>query len=275
MQRAGFHCYLINAQNVTVRPPNFMTDEDISKLDGYLQIRNMEVGMAEYEVDHRIPAHLRRIVSKNRRSFSYVIKNGAHFPYARRFPEEQRIFGSSLFAKEHTESQSVILAEYMNTIRWVVDDFMREVLEALDAEEQSILIIYTSDHGQSLYEVLGDGRKPIRGHGHHVDPPPQQAMIPLLLIPLDVDVSEQISRLYDTASKNRVSAFEFFSSLLYLAGYDNVDIRRYYHHTIFDSEADRKSRVFVSGNHFGADGPLYRDAPYRTSFSVNQFDPVR
>jgi glucan phosphoethanolaminetransferase (alkaline phosphatase superfamily) len=275
MQRAGFRCYLVNAQNVMRRPPNFMTDEDIAGLDGYLRIRNLEEGLAHHEVDHRIPANLRRIVSETRRSFSYVMKSGAHFPYSARFPQEQRVFESSLYAKEHTESQAAIVADYMNTVRWTVDDFMKELVAALDGARRGILIVYTSDHGQSLYEVLEEGRKPIRGHSHPVDPPPQQAMIPLLLIPLDADLRERISRLTDPAIKNRVSAFEFFSSLLYLAGYDDVDIRRHYHHTIFDSEVDRKGRVFVSGNHFGADGPLYRDAPYSSSFHINQFDPAR
>ncbi len=152
---------------------------------------------------------------------------------------------------------------------------MRTLLEVLEGKEDGVLIIYTSDHGESLYEVVEEGRRRIRGHGHHEDPPRQQAVIPLFLIPLDADVRGRIARLYDPAIKDRVSAFEFFSSLLQLAGYDEVDISRHYHHTFFDSEADREGRIFVSGNHFGADGPLYREAPYRSSFSINEFDAIR
>ena len=42
---------------------------------------------------------------------------------------------------------------------------------------------------------------------------------------------------------------------------------------LFDAEAPRAPRGFVSGNHFGAGGPLYRPAPYRTVFSWNAFEP--
>jgi glucan phosphoethanolaminetransferase (alkaline phosphatase superfamily) len=273
MRAAGFGSYFINAQNILARPPNFMTDADIEGLDGYLQVRELEPGLDRHEPDHRIPAMLRRIVSENARSFSDVIKNGAHFPYGRNYPQERAWFEPAQFLDGHSEGQASIIAEYMNTVRWTVDEFVRELLRELDGSGESVLVIYTSDHGQSLFEWTKEGDRRIRGHGHHESPPTEQAMIPLLLLPRGAALRERIAGLYDPALLNRISAYELFSTMLYLAGYDYADISRHYAPMIFDSNVQRGKRVFVSGNHFGRDGPLYRDAPYKSSFSINEFDP--
>lgn len=274
MQQAGFHSVLINAQNALTRPPNFMSDHDIQGLDEYVQVKLLEDAIPDHMVDMRVPALIARIVSGHPRSFSYVIKNGAHFPYTNKFPEDGRVFAPSDFSEQLTERQRTVLAEYMNTVRWSVDVLIHDLVTALESTGREALIIYTSDHGQSLYETTNTQGRRIRGHGHHDEPPIEQAMVPFFLLPLGQDARTKLSTLYDPALVDRLSAFEFFPSLLYLAGYDEQELRGTYHHTIFDKSADRGARVFVSGNHFGADGPLYRDAPYRSSFRLNAFDSL-
>ena len=41
-----------------------------------------------------------------------------------------------------------MLAQYSNAIAWSVDEFFRNLLPAVDLHKT--LIVYTSDHGQSL-----------------------------------------------------------------------------------------------------------------------------
>ena len=269
--RAGFYNVLINAQNALSRPPNFMTDRDVEALDEYLQIREIEPGLMNHEPDSRIPGILHRIIAQNQRSFSYVIKDGAHFPYTNRFPEEERVFRAEQFMDAHDAATAETVAEYVNTIRYSTDHFMQVLVPILEATGKNVLVIYTSDHGQSLFEEKDERGKKIRGHGHHVDPPIEQAIIPLFLLPFGETTRLALARRYAPELIDRVSAYELFSTFLVMAGYDEDEVAGRYGHSIFDRNADREDRTFVSGNHFGVDGPLYRDSPYRSSFSVNPF----
>lgn len=273
MERAGFAPYLINSQNVMNRPPNFMSDHDVADLRGYWQVRNLEPDLDEWDVDFAIPEMLLDIITRQERSFTYVIKNGAHYPYTSKFSPESARFEAREFEARLGRRHAIVMAQYLNTVAWAVDEFMRQLVDALDASGERIVVVYTSDHGQSLWEPRDDDRPPIRGHGHHVDPPPEQAMVPLFLIPFGADVEAALRARYHEELRDRISSFEFFSSLLELVGYDAAELGTRYHHSIFDRDADRSKRIFVSGNHFGADGPLYRAAPYRSSFSINDFDP--
>jgi len=96
--------------------------------------------------------------------------------------------------------------------------------------------------------------------------------VPLFLLTLGEQSRAALASRYDPSLRDRTSDFELFPTLLALAGYAEADVRTRYHHALFDESADRSRRVFVSGNHFGADGPLYRDAPYRSSFGLNDFE---
>jgi glucan phosphoethanolaminetransferase (alkaline phosphatase superfamily) len=272
MREAGFYTVYINAQNLSPRPPNFMTEADVAGIDAYIQVRNIAPGLREHEVDHRIPALVERIVSGHDRTFTYVLKNGAHFPYAGKFPEEQHWFTPERWAEGYSTWEARILAEYMNTVRWTVDEFLRKLVASLDGAAPRVLIVYTADHGQDLFEADERSGRRRRGHGH-VDPSSYQAMIPLLLIPLDAALREELRALYHPSLRDQISAFEIFPSLLRLAGYGHDDVRQRYAPSIFDLDADRGRRVFVSGNHFGAGGPLYRDAPYQSSFRINEYSP--
>jgi glucan phosphoethanolaminetransferase (alkaline phosphatase superfamily) len=274
MRAANFSTSVINAQNALARPPNFMTDADIDGLDSYLQVLEEDADLDRYETDQQVPSILENIISKNERSFSYVIKMGAHFPYSGSYPPERAWFEPADYLDGHSEREAEIISSYMNALRWSTDEFITQLLPALERTGKDVLVVYTSDHGQSLYDEMKNGNDPVRGHGQHQAPPSHQAMIPLFLLPLGDELRGRMSELYEPALTDQLSAFELFSSLLFLAGYAPEQIREHYTPSIFDAEAQRATRAFISGNHFGADGPLYREAPYRSSFSFNEFDPA-
>jgi glucan phosphoethanolaminetransferase (alkaline phosphatase superfamily) len=248
-----------------------MTDADVGALDGYVHVRDSERDFEDWNADRLVIPELERIIESHEQSFSYVLKIGAHFPYSVRFPHDRAWFDESDVAAEYGAGRADTISDYLNTLRFGVDEFARELVSGLSALDREILVIYTADHGQSLFEPWGpDGRR-VRGHGHSPDPPPYQARIPLFFIAIGERTRAAVASRYDESLRNRVSAFELFPTLLSLAGYADADIATRYGHTLFDLDADRTRRVFVSGNHFGADGPLYRDAPYRSSFGLNEF----
>jgi arylsulfatase A-like enzyme len=200
-----------------------------------------------------------------------VIKNGAHFPYRGRFPDRAKWIDADVWRDAHGERRAEVLANYYNTLRWTVDDFMRVLVAGLEGKAEGTLIVYTADHGQSLYEPRSGGRAPIRGHGH-ADPPREQAEVPLFLWPLDEGLRARLAPLYRPELRDRGSAFAIFPTLLRLAGYSERQLESRYVPSLFAPDAEPSERVFVSGNHFGRDGPLYRDAPYKSSFQLNSFD---
>jgi hypothetical protein len=85
-------------------------------------------------------------------------------------------------------------------------------------------------------------------------------------------MEERLRELYLPTLRDRVSQFEIFPSLLYLAGYAYADVRAHYHHSLFDPAPDRARRIFLSGNIFGIGGGFYNHELVRSSCYVNEFD---
>ena len=86
-------------------------------------------------------------------------------------------------------------------------------------------------------------------------------MVPLFIAPFGERTRERTRPLYDAGLVDRVSQFELFTTLLFSAGYDYAEIRSHHDAMIFDAEAQRGERFFVSGDHFGLDD--FRRNPYR------------
>ena len=275
MQAAGFYTTMINAQNALARPPNFMTPADVAGLDAYLQIRELGEGVERAHSDRLVAPILEQIVGEHDRSFTYVIKMGAHFPYANSYPKEWQYFEADTSVEGRSPRRAELVSSYMNSLRWSVDEFLRELVPVLEGTGKKILVVYTADHGQSLFEITAAGGNGVRGHGQHQSPPVHQAMVPLFLIPIGEGMQERFRARFHPSRVDRSSAFELFSTLLQIGGYAPRDFDGDYAPSIFQEHADRGKRRFVSGNHFGADGPLYRSAPYRSSFQLNDFDAER
>lgn len=251
MQKAGFRSFLVDAQIYSDTPQNFLTGFDLEALDGYFQIKRLEAGRQLFEMDSAVVPLLQRIVEENSRSFTYVVKLGAHFPYDEHYPETARFFEPSLEGVFVMDREKT-LNSYLNAVRWSVDGFMEQLFREFQDSPERILFVYTSDHGQSFMETRdATGAVERGGHGTTVDPPSTQAAVPLMLFTFNEEVRQRLKSLYDPSLVDRVSAFELFSTLLRGAGYKREDIHPQYHHSVFDRDADRGERAFISGNLFG------------------------
>jgi lipid A ethanolaminephosphotransferase len=279
MQRAGFRSFLIDAQIYSDKPTNLMTGFDLEKLDGHLFVRVAEVSAPEFEMDLRALDHIEKIISENERSFIYFVKSGAHFPYDAKYPPDRAFFGPTLSSGGAGGNLGKTLNSYRNALRWNVDEFIRILFERFEDSGVDLLVLYTSDHGQSLADAVEDAGAPRHGrplrwpHAVPVDPPAQQASVPLILFAFARDAHAALASRYQPSLRNRASAFEIFSSLLQLAGYDYAQIREHYEPSIFDAKAPRTRRHFVSGNLFGIGGHFYQNKLIRDATYVNAFDP--
>ena len=126
---------------------------------------------------------------------------------------------------------------YPNAITWSVDEFFKHLLPAVDLSKT--LIIYTSDHGQSL----------LPGHFTHCsttpNAPPSEAYVPLFAT---TSVPEFKRGLEKGAAGDfgRFSHFEVFPTLLLAMGYDTGWVSRTYGPSLMDPPS--RDRKFMIGS---------------------------
>jgi arylsulfatase A-like enzyme len=152
---------------------------------------------------------------------------------------------------------------YLNALRWTVDEFWRALLPALAATGRDVLVVYTSDHGQSILEENpATGRPELLSHNTPQDPPSYQAMVPVFAVAIGDGARGWLREHFDPELSGRLDHFALFPTLLLAAGYDEASVRERFGPTLFDPAAVRKPRLFGSGDHFG-----------RSPFAMNRFDP--
>ncbi|CAM2800920.1 sulfatase-like hydrolase/transferase [Helicobacter burdigaliensis] len=87
-------------------------------------------------------------------SFSIVHLMGSHFSYKNRYPKEFERFGVEDIKMPFstTQKEREIIKDYENSI-FYTDDLLYKIFEIY--KDKEAIIIYLSDHGESLYEHKG------------------------------------------------------------------------------------------------------------------------
>jgi glucan phosphoethanolaminetransferase (alkaline phosphatase superfamily) len=179
--------------------------------------------------------------------FILVNKKGLHFNYRDRYPDD---LASTIWKPVMAASQSIDPSEagreklvntYDNGIRFQVDEFFRMFVS--ETTNQNYVMLYTSDHGQTLAE-----------HGQvytHMKPDKEIVDVP------DFFVSgERYSkkRLLDCiASGIRVSHLNNFATLLDLMEVpDSLRVRPYDKSIFALTAEDNRERYYMSGSLHGS-----------------------
>jgi glucan phosphoethanolaminetransferase (alkaline phosphatase superfamily) len=106
--------------------------------------------LPHYNRDKTIAQRLRAMLAEPGRQFVFVEKYGAHVPYTNTYPRDKNIFGADMSKDFNLTDQVEMVKHYRNALHWTVDTFFSDLLAA--ELPRDTLIIYTSDHGQSLSE---------------------------------------------------------------------------------------------------------------------------
>jgi len=246
--RAGFRTALIDAQSYSRRPPNLMTRFDLDAIDHHWQLKQLHPELAEHAVDGASLPLLEELLATSPRSFSYVIKNGAHLPYSDKFPRSH--------ALADTHGVSKTLLDYAAAVGWSSDGYLEALARAIEASGEEALVIYTADHGQSLEEPDFEPGRDVSPHATAIDPPAAQASVPLILLAFGPRTRAAIEARFHPVLVDRASGFEIFSTLLESAGYARDELGDF-SASLFDAEALRRERLFASGNVFAQEGGFY------------------
>ncbi len=248
-KKAGYYTVYLDAQGTSMQ--NHMNRFDLESIDEFIQVRN-RYNIKEYESDFKALDILQDILKKHKRVFVYINKMGAHFPYEYDYPKNQTIYKPALEMNEapsYNEKQK-FLNTFYNALRWSVDKWWQEVFKRF--ENQDALFIYTSDHGQNLFD-----RDSKETHCSN-DPIVDEAIVPIFLAPFG-NTKDLINKLAKNVDKNYNHAwgFNIFPTILYLEGYKLKENQK----SLFDDLSNQK-RFFLSGDPWGRDMSKINDFLY-------------
>ncbi|HEU4619874.1 MAG TPA: sulfatase-like hydrolase/transferase [Gammaproteobacteria bacterium] len=186
---AGYETWLLDGQR-SGSYQNYMTGKEAALIDHL-------VGVARgLDTDRTIAERLHALLLQPGKRFVYVNKLGAHFPYTSKYPADR-------FPRAKDAEQQHALA-----VRYSTQGFLDTMLEGVPLG--SVLIIYTSDHGERF-----DGASP------HCNTHPvwQEFSVPLLLISGDAAIASRAAAAA-TQLKDRADHSQIFPTLLAAMGYD-------------------------------------------------------
>jgi glucan phosphoethanolaminetransferase (alkaline phosphatase superfamily) len=166
--------------------------------------------------DGLIANRLLQLLKEDAPSFIYVNKFGTHSPYGRAFSRDSD--GAKPVSPQDDEKPvlgqdgdgTALLRAYNHALAWSVDEFFKKLLNQFD--DQSVLLIYPSDHGQSL----GDGGQKIT-HCSTTNTQVGEGLVPLLVL---TGIHGPAARLRKSAmdAYGHASHFEIFPTLLLAMG---------------------------------------------------------
>jgi glucan phosphoethanolaminetransferase (alkaline phosphatase superfamily) len=188
--------------------------------------------------------------------FILVNKKGLHFHYRDRYPDDpaSTIWKPVMKASQAIDSSAAgrekLVNTYDNGIRFQVDEFFR--LFVSETTNQNYVLLYTSDHGQTLAE-----------HGQaytHMKPDQEIVDVPDFLV--SGEGYSKKGLLEGIAPGIRVSHLNNFASLLDLMGVPASLRVRPYDKSIFTLTAeDNQERYYMSGSLYGLGDYMVKSIP--------------
>jgi len=233
-KKAGYKTHYISGQSHDNLLQNYMTNFDLKYIDNFYQPPIFFVNKKIPEGD--LVKKIKNILANGKNNFIYVVKRGAHFHWEGQYPKNKTVFQPTLLPTDSLtkENKEKALNSYANAVKYRVDDFFKAFLHETDFfHNTSTLIIYTSDHGQSIIEGDSFGT-----HCDGVNPNITQGIVPLLLF------TNSHQELFKDLQKDKYSSFQLFPTTLELMGYAQFNGKSILHHV-------PQEQSFYSGDLFG------------------------
>lgn len=162
----GYVTYYMDAQTNTFW--NGLTDSDVIYLDAWIKAKDLG---DDNQSDFRAADRIAQIVSGGTGNFIILNKRGVHFLYEGSYPPDAAVWGPT--PGEYTSQPELVTNPYDNGLRYNINTFFERLLVDPDILERTT-ILYTSDHGQTLFENNVSWL--------HCNATPQEATVPLFLI---------------------------------------------------------------------------------------------
>jgi glucan phosphoethanolaminetransferase (alkaline phosphatase superfamily) len=239
-KRAGMRTVYIDAWRPDGEMHSFMNVHEQKTIDQHIAVRHGPKHLIDTTVAERIKEQL----AIPGPALILVEKLGSHFPYALTVPPDSSYepTGIGELPAASNAAHRAILRDYMRSTRNSVDTFLESLFPALTAP--GILAIYTSDHGQSMFEGGYEAT-----HASVVNVHPGESRVPIFVLSGNPEYNTKMQA-STAASLDKASHFEIFPTLLTAMGFDHDWVKKTYGDTLLDVPKERH-RKFLAGNLFG------------------------
>jgi glucan phosphoethanolaminetransferase (alkaline phosphatase superfamily) len=146
-RNAGFSTYLLDAQRNGRGHNHFDPFE--------LELVSVNIEASHLRWDHELLDLMKHLEAPGK-TFTLVIKKGAHFPYDRNFPAGHEIEVDS----EYVAADEERLA-YAKAVDWQTKGFLKKLVSL--RVDKPTLVLYTADHGQNLNDSPGASHCTVSG----------------------------------------------------------------------------------------------------------------
>lgn len=219
----GYNTYYMDAQTNSFW--NGLTNRDVTYLDVWVKADDLG---NDIQSDLRAADMILQIVSSGSGKLIVLNKRGVHFLYEDSYPPEAAIWGP--VPGEYVSQPELVKNPYDNGVRYNVNTFFERLLVDLSVLDNTI-ILYTSDHGQTLFENGANWA--------HCNYTPQEAMVPLIMIG---------KNLPSVDTKYRASHQNVLPTLLDLMGVPPEQRMHEYAPSLFTTlEGAKPDRFFLDG----------------------------
>ncbi len=233
-KKAGYQTYLMDAQSDNKTLQNYTTPQDLFFIDSLIQPGVIYPSFASHSRDSMIAEEIAVIAKMEVPTFVYVNKAGAHWPYNANFPSDSL---SNYFSTPAYPKKNAIM--YFESLSWSVDKFWEKLINLLP-ENNDVLILYTSDHGENYASESYEIKHASIYKTHAVE-----GLVPLLVF----DQANFFPKNYHPPL-NRYSHQYVFPTLLSAMGYDRNFITTTYGRTLLELPYPQP-RWFQTGDLFG------------------------
>jgi len=192
------------------------------------------LGESKWDTDLKIAAKVSEIIKTSTGNFVFVFKRGNHTPYNTNFPPDAATWQPTAGTFAHNLlnlDRETFINTYDNAIRYNLEGFFQTIAADHWELPNNTVILYSSDHGQTLSEG-GE----IYSHGGES---PKEAMVPLFMLGLKTKA--------DTNFK--ASHANIFATLLDLMAYPEAMRHHQYAISLLKAKAaDSRDRFFMTPN---------------------------
>jgi glucan phosphoethanolaminetransferase (alkaline phosphatase superfamily) len=236
---AGFRTALVDAWRAEGDFHSYMDAQEASQID----ITRSALTGPEYARDLLVANFVAELLTRDEPMFIYVNKNGTHQDYAHQFPPTLDYDPAPLVAGLPLDDRRrEAVKNYHKALRSSVDGFFARLLPALERDDT--ILIYTSDHGQSLFEGGYDLSHCSLTTNLHLG----EVLVPMFVITHAPEAQARFRREARRAF-NRASHFDVMPTLLQLMGYADSWIGPLYGPGLLNVPIDRR-RGFLMGTFF-------------------------
>lgn len=166
----GYATYYMDAQTNSFW--NGLTDQDVIYLGSWIKAEDLG---DDLNSDFYAAEKIVQIVSNGAGNFIVLNKRGVHFLYEGSYPPDAEIWGP--VPGEYTSQPDLVINPYDNGVRYNVNTFFERLLSDPEILVNTA-IIYTSDHGQTLFENNASWA--------HCNFTPQEAIVPLIVFGMNL-----------------------------------------------------------------------------------------